>query len=222
MSFSVSDAVRRVWPRIDLCQRGAMSRLAMLRIGALLIMATLFVMPSAVPSAGAAPICSGTPLTCHLNNANGSNNVLPANCTGGYVFHLLLVQPTPGPSAFENTQVTATFNLAGGGTTTLSDDFDAQNSQNSEVFVTFIPPPNLLASHPLADATFVLPPGASYTNFNLSGDIECTGSTTLTGDTTTSTTSATPELDSIVLFAAGTIGLAGYALYQRRRRTERA
>jgi hypothetical protein len=41
--------------------------------------------------------------------------------------------------------------------------------------------------------------------------------TSTTTTTTTTTTNPTPELDSVALFAAGGLALAGYALYQRRR-----
>jgi hypothetical protein len=78
-------------------------------------------------------------------------------------------------------------------------------------------------------ASFVVPnvPGVIdaahpfvYNNFNLSGG-DCAGTTTTTTTTTTTsttgTTPAVPELDSLVLFGAGALGLAGFAWYQRRR-----
>jgi hypothetical protein len=58
-----------------------------------------------------------------------------------------------------------------------------------------------------------------YGEFNLSGG-DCNGTTTGTTTSTTETTHSTPavpELDSLVLFGAGGLGLAGFALYQRRR-----
>jgi hypothetical protein len=44
-----------------------------------------------------------------------------------------------------------------------------------------------------------------------------TTTTTTTGTTGTTGPGATPELDSFVLFGVGVLGMAGYALYKRRR-----
>jgi hypothetical protein len=75
----------------------------------------------------------------------------------------------------------------------------------------------------VVDASFVVPaniPGGflEFNNFVLSNYI-CSGGTSGTSQTdeTTHTTPAVPELDSLVLFGAGALGLAGFALYQRRR-----
>jgi len=64
----------------------------------------------------------------------------------------------------------------------------------------------------------------SFVAFNTGPSITTTTSTSTTTTTTSgpsTTTGATPELDSVVLFGAGVLALGGYGLYQRRRNVRR-
>jgi len=58
--------------------------------------------------------------------------------------------------------------------------------------------------------------GISFIQIN-TGTVTTTTTGTTTTTTTTTSPGATPELDSFVLFGVGVLGMAGYALYKRRR-----
>jgi hypothetical protein len=168
-------------------------------------------------SALAATALPGT--TVHLT---GGLTNQPPTCTSGVrEAHFILNGLSPEQQAAlvsSGTVVTATFSNG-----TNSGAFFEQGANDAA----FVSVPMNSNTATVTDATFVVPtvPGVidathplQYNEFNLSfGD--CSGTTTTTTTTTTSTTgtSAVPELDSLVLFGAGALGLAGFAWYQRRR-----
>jgi len=148
-------------------------------------------------------------MTCTATGGGPFPVTLP-NCPGQTLLHFIVTpQLEPSPEAFFPFTVVAHFNT--GDAPGVHWKTQSQSVDQAEVF---IPPP--AGATQLISATTVLPNTFSFGNFNLSGAPTCVTTTTTT-TTTSTTTSPTPELDSFVLFGAGVLGMAGYALYKRRR-----
>ncbi len=132
---------------------------------------------------------------------------------------------------FVVTQPSATVSSA---TVTVNGQTSQSFDQNGGTIHLFLTTTGTFTAAQLLAATLSTTPSITFGNFVLSH--ACTNSpstTSTTSTTTTSTTSsttgsgptttgATPELDSIVLFGVGVLALSGFGLYQRRRNGHRA
>jgi hypothetical protein len=180
-------------------------------LGSLAIVIALTVLPWMAGTALGATCqnISGPTQVCTADNIPAAGVALPS-CPGQTLLHFVITSPSDA-QAFEAFTVVAHFDTGDSAPV----NWEAVNAgpNGTDQADVFIPPPS--GATKLTSATTEISDSLTFGNFVLSGTPSCV--TSGGPGTNTPGTSAVPELDSLVLFGAGALGLAGFALYQRRR-----
>ncbi len=156
------------------------------------------------------------PGTAHFNN--GPVAFKPSDCETQSAEPFFVINQISPPGSLPHTIEITFKNTSGGGTTTLtSSGFSAQG--NGQNFHYWIDLPSSAAYTSITDATVAVPAGSSIGQFVWS-HTDCVGGTPPPPLPPPPPPSDTPELDSLLLFGSGALGLSGYALTRWRARRQ--
>jgi hypothetical protein len=154
------------------------------------------------------------PGTAHLDN--GPIAFDPSSCGTQLAEPFFVINQISPTGALPHTIQITFQNSSGGGTTTVtSTGFSSQGGGQN--FHYWIDLPSSASYTAITDATVVVPAGTSIGEFVWS-HTDCVGGTPPPPPPPPPPVSATPELDSLLLFGSGALGLSGYALTRWRAR----